>query len=82
LGTGLDIVQSTRNQGATHYVLDFSIAEGDQVWLIGSTYLNAAAALASATSLGGGTGISNGTDFIFLAGIAPSQLSASNFAIF
>ena len=82
LGSGLDIIQSTRNQGATHYVLDFSVAEGDQVWLVGSGYASSAAALAAAVSVSGGTGITNGSDFIFLAGVAPSQLSASNFALF
>ncbi len=81
LGTGIDIVQSTSSDGGTQYVIDFSVSE-DQIWLIGSPYASAFAALAAAAPAGGGTLIANGGETVFLAGIQPGQLSAANFTIF
>ena len=81
LGIGVDIVQSTAGDGGVQYVTDFSVAQ-DQIWLIGSGYATGAAAKAAAASVGGGTMITNGADSVFLAGIDPSQLSATHFTIF
>ena len=80
-GSGIDIIQSTSSDGGTQYVTDFSPTQ-DQIWLIGAPYASASAALAAASLTSGGTLIANGADTVFLAGIAPGQLSAANFAVF
>lgn len=60
LGAGLDIVQSTNSDAGTQYVYDFSITEGDQIWLVGSPYASTAAARAAAVQVGGDIYIGNG----------------------
>lgn len=82
LGPGQDIIQSNAADGGTHYVYDFSVADGDMIWLVGSSYGSVSAALASAVAVAGGTWMGNGTDAIFLAGISPAQLTASNVVLF
>ncbi len=81
LAGGLDIVLSTNGDAGTQFVVDFSLADGDQVWLVGSGYADAAAALAAASNIGGATYIPNGNDAVYIASIAPSQLSAANIVL-
>ena len=82
LGAGSDVVQSTSGDGGVQYVYDFSLTDGDRIWLVGSLYASAADVLAAAVSIGGGTYIANGTDTVFLADITPSQLTVDQITLF
>jgi Ca2+-binding RTX toxin-like protein len=82
LGAGLDIVQSRASDGGVQYVYDYNPNDYDQIWLIGSTYANAAAALASVQRVGNNTVIQNGADQIVLVDVNPNMLGLGNFVLF